>query len=192
MLGSNHGFSNNIRDSPPRGRETQAVKVFVTGGTGLIGRHLIQDLIRRKDAVVCVSRSETRARSLLPVGVEVIEADPVQAGPWQERLAGCDAAVNLAGASVAKGQWSDRRKRVLRRSRLETTRNLTAAIEQAVRLGVPKVFALTLEPDFFEKLGFEKVEKETLPMKVWSDCAKCPKQENCDEIAVVKTVLRDA
>ena len=69
---------------------------------------------------------------------------------------------------------------------------VTAAIEQAVRLGVPKVFALTLEPDFFEKLGFEKVEKETLPMKVWSDCAKCPKQENCDEIAVVKTVLRDA
>jgi amino-acid N-acetyltransferase len=65
---------------------------------------------------------------------------------------------------------------------------VTAAIEQAGRLGVPKVFALTLEPDFFEKLGFEIVEKETLPMKVWSDCAKCSKQENCDEIAVVKNV----
>ena len=65
---------------------------------------------------------------------------------------------------------------------------VTAAIEQAIKLGVPKVFALTLEPDFFEKLGFEIVEKETLPMKVWSDCAKCPKQQNCDEIAVVKNV----
>ncbi len=65
---------------------------------------------------------------------------------------------------------------------------VTAAIEQAIRLGVPKVFALTLEPDFFEKLGFEIVEKETLPMKVWSDCAKCPKQQNCDEIAVIKKV----
>ena len=69
---------------------------------------------------------------------------------------------------------------------------VTAAIEQAVRLGVPKVFALTLEPDFFEKLGFEKVEKETLPMKVWSDCAKCPKQQNCDEIAVIKNVSRES
>jgi amino-acid N-acetyltransferase len=69
---------------------------------------------------------------------------------------------------------------------------VTAAIEQAVRLGVPKVFALTLEPDFFEKLGFKKVEKETLPMKVWSDCAKCPKQQNCDEIAVVKDVSCEA
>ena len=65
---------------------------------------------------------------------------------------------------------------------------VTAAIEQAIKLGVPKVFALTLEPDFFEKLDFEIVEKETLPMKVWSDCAKCPKQQNCDEIAVIKKV----
>ncbi len=69
---------------------------------------------------------------------------------------------------------------------------VTAALEQAEQLGVPRVFALTLEPDFFEKLGFEIVEKETLPMKVWSDCAKCPKQQNCDEIAVVKTVSREA
>ena len=65
---------------------------------------------------------------------------------------------------------------------------VAAAVEQAVKLGVPKVFALTLEPVFFEKTGFEIVEKETLPMKVWSDCARCSKQQNCDEIAVVKKV----
>ena len=63
-----------------------------------------------------------------------------------------------------------------------------AAVEQAVKLGVPRVFALTLEPAFFEKSGFEIVEKEALPMKVWSDCARCSKQQNCDEIAVLKSV----
>lgn len=63
---------------------------------------------------------------------------------------------------------------------------VTTALEKAVRLGVPKVFALTLEPNFFEKFGFEIVEKDSLPMKVWSDCAKCSKQQNCDEIAVAK------
>jgi len=67
---------------------------------------------------------------------------------------------------------------------------VTAAAEQAAALGVPRVFALTLEPEFFLKSGFEIVEKETMPMKVWSDCARCPKQQNCDEIAVVKTVSR--
>jgi amino-acid N-acetyltransferase len=69
---------------------------------------------------------------------------------------------------------------------------VAAAVEQAAKLGVPKVFALTLEPAFFEKSGFEIVEKETLPMKVWSDCARCPKQQNCDEIAVIKSVLSTA
>ena len=65
---------------------------------------------------------------------------------------------------------------------------VNAALEQATALGVPRVFALTLEPDFFRKLEFEIVTKETLPMKVWSDCARCPKQQHCDEIAVIKKV----
>ena len=67
-------------------------------------------------------------------------------------------------------------------------RLVAAAVEQAEKLGLPKVFALTLEPVFFEKSGFEIVEKEALPMKVWSDCARCPKQQHCDEIAVIKKV----
>jgi amino-acid N-acetyltransferase len=61
-----------------------------------------------------------------------------------------------------------------------------AATEQARQLGVPRVFALTSDPAFFEKLGFTVVDKRTLPMKVWSDCCKCPKQDNCDETALVK------
>jgi amino-acid N-acetyltransferase len=69
---------------------------------------------------------------------------------------------------------------------------VAAAIEQAGELGIARVFALTLEPDFFEKMGFGVVEKDALPMKVWSDCARCPKQDNCDEIAVVKAVSGDS
>ena len=65
-----------------------------------------------------------------------------------------------------------------------------AAIEQAAELGLPRVFALTLDPEFFEKMGFKIIEKELLPMKVWSDCARCPKQQNCDEIAVIKSELK--
>ncbi len=65
---------------------------------------------------------------------------------------------------------------------------VTTAIEQACQLGLPRIFALTLDPAFFEKLGFEVAEKDSLPMKVWSDCAKCPKQQNCDETAVIKEI----
>jgi amino-acid N-acetyltransferase len=67
-----------------------------------------------------------------------------------------------------------------------------AALQQAYQLGVSRVFALTLDPVFFEKLSFKIIEKDALPMKVWSDCARCPKQQNCDETAVIKNVSRDA
>ena len=63
-----------------------------------------------------------------------------------------------------------------------------AALKKASEIGVSSVFALTLVPKFFVKSGFEIVEKETLPMKVWSDCARCSKQQNCDETAVIRSV----
>ena len=65
---------------------------------------------------------------------------------------------------------------------------VAAAIEQAGQLGIPKVFALTLEPNFFEKMGFKVIQKQKLPEKVWKDCARCPKQDNCDEISLVKEI----
>jgi len=58
-------------------------------------------------------------------------------------------------------------------------------MERGKGLGLKRLFTLTLEPAFFEKSGFLRVDKKTLPMKVWSDCAQCPKQANCDETALV-------
>jgi amino-acid N-acetyltransferase len=65
------------------------------------------------------------------------------------------------------------------------TRLVKAAIDEARRLRLTRVFALTREARFFEKLGFREVQKETLPHKVWTDCIQCPMQANCDEVAMV-------
>ena len=48
-----------------------------------------------------------------------------------------------------------------------------------------RLFALTLQPGFFEKLNFAIVEKELFPEKIWADCSRCPKQHCCDEFAVL-------
>jgi amino-acid N-acetyltransferase len=61
-----------------------------------------------------------------------------------------------------------------------------ACLEESKDLGVKRVFALTYQPEFFEKLGFKKVDKSMLPHKIWTDCLKCVKFPDCDEIAVVK------
>jgi amino-acid N-acetyltransferase len=63
-----------------------------------------------------------------------------------------------------------------------------AVVAMAAQLGVTRVFALTLEPDFFTRMGFGLVDRSTLPMKVWRDCARCPKQQHCDEIAMTMPV----
>ena len=47
-----------------------------------------------------------------------------------------------------------------------------------------RLFALTYQVDFFKHLGFEIVNKDVFPQKIWSDCANCPKFSHCDEVAV--------
>lgn len=51
-----------------------------------------------------------------------------------------------------------------------------------------KLFALTYRSDFFQRLGFNLVEKELFPQKIWSDCDKCPKKDHCDEQALLKII----
>jgi amino-acid N-acetyltransferase len=62
------------------------------------------------------------------------------------------------------------------------------AVAEARRLNIRKLMSLTYEQRFFEKLGFEVVPKESLPLKVWSDCVRCPKRDDCDEIAMLRTL----
>jgi len=61
-------------------------------------------------------------------------------------------------------------------------------LEEARQLGIPKVFTLTYQPDFFGKLGFQVVSKENMPQKVWRECINCPKFPNCDEICMERLV----
>ncbi|MCI0632154.1 MAG: argininosuccinate lyase [Phycisphaerales bacterium] len=65
-------------------------------------------------------------------------------------------------------------------------------VHQAGLLHIPRVFVLTRAPKFFEKLGFKTVDIATLPEKIRKDCNQCPKQQCCDEIAMVHEIEFDA
>ncbi len=62
---------------------------------------------------------------------------------------------------------------------------LEVCLKDAKELQLQRVFALTYQTDFFTKLGFSKVEKLTLPQKIWGDCVHCAKFSDCDEIAML-------
>ena len=61
----------------------------------------------------------------------------------------------------------------------------------AAKLKIPKVFVLTRAPGFFGKCGFEQVSVNSLPEKILKDCAKCPRNTCCDEIAMVLSSSRE-
>jgi amino-acid N-acetyltransferase len=58
--------------------------------------------------------------------------------------------------------------------------------EEARENDLESIFAFTYVPQFFARLGFSEVERGELPLKAWKDCLRCPKFQNCDEIAVLK------
>ncbi len=62
-------------------------------------------------------------------------------------------------------------------------------LDEAVELGLKKVFALTYQPDFFKRLGFYDIDKSELPQKVWGDCINCVKFPDCDEFALAIDLL---
>jgi amino-acid N-acetyltransferase len=58
-------------------------------------------------------------------------------------------------------------------------------LNEAKTLDILTVFCLTRRPAFFEKHGFQLVDKMKLPHKVWSECYHCPRFPNCDEVALI-------
>lgn len=69
---------------------------------------------------------------------------------------------------------------------------IEACIAAARVLGVSTLYCLTNRPDFFGHLGFQAVDRNTLPRKVWSECVRCPKFSDCTETAMTLAVLDDA
>jgi amino-acid N-acetyltransferase len=61
---------------------------------------------------------------------------------------------------------------------------IEACINEARELGIPQAFCLTYRASFFERYGFKRVDKSELPRKIWSECYRCPKFPDCDEVAM--------
>ena len=60
-----------------------------------------------------------------------------------------------------------------------------ACLKEAKSLGIETIFCFTYLPEFFKSQKFVDIDKMELPRKVWTDCLRCPKFPNCDEIALV-------
>ena len=136
------------------------MKILVSGSTGLVGTAVVRDLKAAGHTVCRLVRPGTPAKALGGSEGFDVQWDPAS-GALGGAAVGADAVVNLAGASIAEGRWSEVRKQLLRASRVETTRALvTALAKMAAR---PRVLVSASAIGYYGSRGDELLTEETLP-----------------------------
>jgi uncharacterized protein (TIGR01777 family) len=136
-----------------------AMRVTVSGATGLIGSSLVAALRERGAQVTVLTRDPERARARLgeleAVGWDALAAPaPVQA--LEER----DAVMHLAGEPVAQ-RWSAKAKRAIRESRTRGTRNLVAGL--ALAQTRPRLLLSSSATGYYGAHGEEPLDEDSPP-----------------------------
>jgi uncharacterized protein (TIGR01777 family) len=106
------------------------MRVFVTGGTGLVGRRLLKRLLDRGDQAVVLTRRAGHARELFGSRAEIVEGDPMRHGAWMDAVGDCDAVVHLAGENVFSRRWNADFKKLLYDSRILSTQLVVEALRR--------------------------------------------------------------
>lgn len=111
------------------------MRVIITGGTGLIGRHLANQLAAAGHEVIVLSRTPSQAKGL-NARIKVEAWDAKTPTGWGGLVNGAGAIVNLAGASIAgdgffPARWTNERKRLIIDSRVNAGKAIVAAVEAA-------------------------------------------------------------
>jgi len=126
------------------------MKILITGGTGLIGRHFIKAFQQPYQFTV-LTRNRENARQCLPEGIEFIEQLPEQ---------NCyEVIINLAGEPIVDKRWSDAQKEEIFQSRWQITEKIVAMIERSDTK--PACLLSGSAIGYYGDTGTEKVVEET-------------------------------
>ena len=138
------------------------MKVLVTGSSGLVGTALVEALGQDGHTVCRLLRPQS-AGSVPPAGPQVTSArwDPVSGQLDSTAGEGANAVVNLAGASIARGRWSEAYKHLLRSSRVDATRALVAALAKLSQ--PPAVFISASAVGYYGDRGDEELTEQSAP-----------------------------
>ncbi|MEP1151417.1 MAG: TIGR01777 family oxidoreductase [Balneola sp.] len=103
------------------------MNILITGGTGFIGQELREELLKAGHNLIIVTRSPKKYEDEAASNQQFIslEEDLVS------EMEGCDVVINLAGENIFGQRWTDEVKERIYNSRIETTRTLVKAMEQA-------------------------------------------------------------
>jgi uncharacterized protein (TIGR01777 family) len=108
------------------------MRIVITGGTGLIGKALAEDLAQDGHEVFILTRSPRTGTNSHPC-IHYVQWDGRTAQGWGHLSEEADALVNLAGENLSAGRWTARRKRLILDSRANAGAAVVQAVQQAQR-----------------------------------------------------------
>lgn len=138
------------------------MRVIITGGTGLIGRALVNELNNTDYELIILSRNPQKTNNL-PYNVRIEQWDAQTSEGWGSLVEGAEAIVNLAGESIAGDsmkslildRWSPARKRTILESRVKAGRAIIQAVQQAKQK--PKVVIQASAVGYYGNRGDEEL-----------------------------------
>jgi uncharacterized protein (TIGR01777 family) len=141
------------------------MRIFVTGGTGLVGSRLLRRLQERGDEIVLLTRRPAAARQHLTPRDQVVEGDPVQRGPWMENVGACEAVIHLAGENIFNRRWNKEFKDLLLHSRVQSTHHVVEALASSPRTstGAAKVLVSASAIGYYGPHGDEELTEDSPP-----------------------------
>lgn len=104
------------------------MKIILAGGTGFLGKELVQHFEKEGNEIVVLSRGKSRQEGR----INFIQWDAATKGEWEDYLVGADLVINLTGKSV-DCRYTEENKREILNSRVNATRILQTAIEKLER-----------------------------------------------------------
>jgi uncharacterized protein (TIGR01777 family) len=102
------------------------MKILISGGTGLIGKSLVKNLIKTGDQVFVLTRSKNGLED--SDSIKYIEWDARSSEPLIPYLKEINAVINLAGDNIGKGYWTKEKKERIINSRVQAGNALSKAI----------------------------------------------------------------
>lgn len=136
------------------------MKILITGGTGLIGSALAEDLVNDGHEVTILSRATQPAGRSLP-GMRFVKWDGKTTQGWEHLVEETDAIVNLVGENLSAGWWTKKRKTAILQSRVDAGAALVQAIGQATNK--PKVLIQSSAVGYYGPNETELFNEEAAP-----------------------------
>lgn len=134
-------------------------KIIITGATGLIGKNISSELIKRGDEVVVFTRNVQDAKTKVPNASLYVKWDYNKTEEWKECVNNSFAVIHLAGANLFSRRWTEKYKKIITESRIKSTQNLIKAISEVDKK--PEVFVCSSAVGYYGNSGDKTLTEDS-------------------------------